>query len=123
MNYCQLFTDHHIATLHDWLAEMKELFVYLEFPHSGGSGFSYSVFSLEELKALISKQTHDEIEIFIFKNKPLDEAELDKKLETLWVYQNSTEALYLAVLKNCNYNAEYKSDPHKYQKAIAIWFD
>jgi len=123
MNYSQLFTDHHVATLQDWLMENGQLFIHFEFPHSGGSGFSYSVSSLEQLKSLVSKQSHDEIEIFIFKGKPLNDEELDKRLERQWLYQNVSEALYIAVLKNCNYHEGYEKSPEKYKDAVVAWFE
>jgi len=67
MNYVGLFTEHHVAVLHDWLSELGELFVHLEYPHSGGSGKAYFVRSLEDIKNLIAQQTHTEIEITIFR--------------------------------------------------------
>jgi hypothetical protein len=67
MNYVGLFTEHHVAMLYDWLTELGELFVRLEYPHSGRSGDDYLVRSLEELRDLISRQTHNELEIHIFR--------------------------------------------------------
>ena len=67
MDYVGLFTEHHIAVLHDWLAELGELFIDLEYPHSGGSGKNYFVHTLEDIKNLISQQTHPEIKITIFR--------------------------------------------------------
>lgn len=66
MNYIELFTEHHVAMLHDWLEELGELFVRMEYPHSGGAGNDYLVRSLEELRDLISRQPYGEIEINIF---------------------------------------------------------
>ncbi len=68
MNYVGLFTEHHVARLYDWLTEMGELFVRLEYPHSGRSGDDYLVRSLEELQDLISRQAHNELEIHIFRD-------------------------------------------------------
>lgn len=119
--YLELFTPSHIAMLHDWLSETGELFVWLEFPHSGGSGFSFSVSSLEELKELISKQTHPEIEIFIFKEKEIDDEELDRRLDLKWIYRNAERSLYLAVTKNRNYYEVYAKHPERYKDALAIW--
>ena len=67
MDYVGLFTEHHVAVLHDWLTELGELFIDLEYPHSGGSGKAYFVHSLEDIKNLISQQTHPEIKITIFR--------------------------------------------------------
>jgi hypothetical protein len=67
MDYVGLFTRHHVAVLHDWLTELGELFIDLEYPHSGGGGRNYFVHSLEDIKSLISEQTHPEIKITIFR--------------------------------------------------------
>jgi hypothetical protein len=67
MNYVELFTEHHVAMLYDWLTELGELFVRLEYPHSAMAGDDYLVRSLEELRDLISRQTHNELEIHIFR--------------------------------------------------------
>lgn len=66
MNYVGLFTPHHVAVLHDWLTELGELYVYINYPHRGGSGSAYFVRSLEDVRRLITQQTHAEIEIHIF---------------------------------------------------------
>lgn len=68
MDYSELFSESHIATLHDWLVETGELYVHLEFPHSGGSGSSYFVRSEREVKELTARQRHPEIEIFIYRH-------------------------------------------------------
>jgi hypothetical protein len=68
MDYSELFSESHIATLHDWLVETGELYVHLEFPHSGGSGTSYFVRSEREVKELTVRQSHPEIEIFIYRH-------------------------------------------------------
>jgi len=65
MNYVGLFTEHHVAMLYDWLTELGELFVRLEYPHSGSVGDDYLVRSLDDLRDLISRQTHGELEIHI----------------------------------------------------------
>jgi hypothetical protein len=67
MNYIGLYTDHHVALLHDWLTELGELFVRLEYPHSASSGDDFWVRSLEDLRDLMSRQTRCELEIFIFR--------------------------------------------------------
>ncbi len=68
MDYAALFTSHHIAVLHDWLAESGELFVDVDYPHSGGSGPNYFVQSLKSLRELMVLQSHPEIEISIFRD-------------------------------------------------------
>jgi len=67
MNYVGLFTEHHVAMLYDWLTELGELFVRLEYPHSASAGDDFWVRSLEDLRDLISRQTHSELEIYIFR--------------------------------------------------------
>jgi len=67
MNYIGLFTGHHVALLHDWLTELGELFVRLEYPHIASSGDDFLVRSLEDLRDLMSRQTRCELEIFIFR--------------------------------------------------------
>src|SRR5262245_55548879 len=67
MNYIGLFTEHHVAMLYDWLTELGELFVRLEYPHSARAGDDYWVRSLDDLRDLISRQTHWELEIHIFR--------------------------------------------------------
>ncbi|GEM_PF-1801701 len=87
--YLGLFSAHHLAALQDWIAETGELYLHLEFPHSGGSGSSYLVRSLRDLKELLSAQTHPEIEIFIFRRLQFpvrgiaDDDLLVKALETI----------------------------------------
>lgn len=122
MNYCNLFSRYHIAVLYDWLETLGNLFVRLEFPHSGGAGLSYQVGSLEELKLLISKQTHPEIEILIFNSQMLTDDELDECLELPWIYRNGGKVIYIAVKKNRNYYEAYQKEPMKYEKVISDWF-
>ena len=121
MNYRNLFTPPHIALLHDWLTSIGTLFVRLESPHSGASGTSYVVSTLEELRELVSKQTHPEIEIFIFKSKELTVDELDQMLNLNWVYMNGDKVLYLAVTTNRNSYDAYHKDPQKYEDVVENW--
>jgi hypothetical protein len=67
MSYTVLFTQQHVARLYDWLAELGELFVRIEYPHNASSGDDYLVRGLEELRDLISRQTVREIAIYIFR--------------------------------------------------------
>jgi hypothetical protein len=123
INYCQLFSSSHIALLQDWFESTGELFVRLELPHSGGSGFSYQVSSLAELKSLISRQTHPEIAIFIFNKKTLTEEELDERSELPWVYCNADKVIFIAVTKNRNFYEPHKASPAKYEQSISSWFN
>ncbi|MCG3159071.1 MAG: hypothetical protein JMDDDDMK_00047 [Acidobacteria bacterium] len=66
MNYFGLFAKHHIAMLYDWLTELGELFVWVEYPRVG-AGREFLVRSLEDLRDLMSRQTLGEIEIYIFR--------------------------------------------------------
>ncbi|MBK9747412.1 MAG: hypothetical protein IPO91_11600 [Chloroflexi bacterium] len=66
MNYLHLLSLDNIALLKDWLEETGELYVDIDLPHSGSSGSAYLVRSMNELKLLISRQTHPEIVIAIF---------------------------------------------------------
>jgi hypothetical protein len=121
MNHSDLFTPHHIAMLHDWLTDAGGLFVRLELPHSGGSGTSYSVCSLDELRELVSRQTHPELEIFVFKGKELGDDELDHALELDYAYKNADKVLYLAVKKNRNGYDAYRKNAQKYQSVVERW--
>ena len=121
MNYRDLFTPSHIAMLHDWLTDEGGLFVRLEFPHSGGTGTSYSVSSLDELRELVSRQTHPELEIFVFKGKELGDDELDHALDLDWAYKNADKVLYLAVKKNRNSYDAYRKNAQKYQSVVERW--
>jgi len=67
MNYFELLAEHHVAILHDWLTELGELFVRVEYPRSGSSGDDYLFRSLEDIRELISRQTLGNIDIYIFR--------------------------------------------------------
>ena len=107
--------------LHDWLTDAGGLFVRLELPHSGGSGTSYSVCSLDELRELVARQTHPELEIFVFKGKELGDDELDHALDLDWAYKNADKVLYLAVKKNRNSYDAYRKNAQKYQSVVERW--
>jgi hypothetical protein len=66
-SYLQLFTPHHIALFDDWLTENHELYVDVYLPHSGSSSTGYFVRSIQDLKILISRQTHPELSITVFR--------------------------------------------------------
>src|SRR5205085_9807655 len=107
MNYCELFTPDQIALLHDWLSEVKEMLVRVEWPHRGCTGTSYRVASLSQLKELLTPQTHPEIEIFVFRQAAMSEEEVDRCLDLQWVYRNPDLAMYLSAKKSRNYYAKY----------------
>lgn len=121
MNYADLLTPHHIALLHDWLAEAGGLYVYTSFPHSGGMDASSAVSSLDELKLFLSAQTWPEAQIFIFKGAEFEEFKLGRCFDLKWVYGNSAEVLYIALHKNRNYYEEYEREQEKYAEAVAKW--
>ena len=123
MNYRDLFTPHHIATLVDWLQERGQLFVQIELPHSGGGGWHGAVGSLRELKQRVEQVKHSEIEIVIWKNRTQAEFESDDPFPDLkWIYLHADEVMYVAVRKNRNSSACYRDDPAKYKKEVEDWF-
>ena len=69
MNYSNIFTPHNLALLSDWLAETGELYVDIYLPHSGGSGTSYFIRSLQDLKDLVVQQTGPEIVVSVFHHR------------------------------------------------------
>src|SRR2546429_3471943 len=100
MRYLELFTDHHIAMLSDWLSEIGSVLVHIYLPHSGGAGESFSVTSLHELRQLVAQQTHPEILILIFRQSAVTQDDLDQSCDLAWVYRNADKMLYLSVSKN-----------------------
>jgi hypothetical protein len=68
-SYQSLLSMHNLALLSDWLAENDELFVDIDFPHSGGSGKMYIIHSLSELRELLAQQTWPEMHLVIFREK------------------------------------------------------
>ena len=121
MNYCNLFTAHLVALLHDWLEDAGELLVRLEWPHRGGSGTSYRIASLRELKELLAVQDHPEIEVFVFRRNDISEDELDSYLEMQWVCKNPDDVIYVTVNKNRNYYERYHDQPSRYQSVVEDW--
>ena len=121
MNYCDLFSECHIAVISDWLDIGKGLFVHFEIPHSGGNGYSYRLTSIEQLHELVSKQKSNELEIFIFRKLIDDDDELDEKLEIQWIYNHPDEVLYCSVKKNRGHYEPYQQDSDRYQEAIENW--
>ena len=89
MDYLGLFSPYHLAALHDWISQTGELYIHLEYPHSGGSGTSYLIRTLDDLKQLILAQAHPEIEIFIFRSMPFpvrglaDDSLLERAIQTI----------------------------------------
>jgi hypothetical protein len=121
MNYLELFTPHHIATITDWLAENGKLSVRLEWPHRGQSGSTYTVASIDELRELISQQTHPEIKIWIFKKSGTEEADYERMDDETWVYNNANQVIFFSVTKNRNHSESYAKNPKKYESAIKTW--
>jgi hypothetical protein len=89
MNFIDLLTGHHLAKLNDWLLESGELYVYICWPHSGGSGAPWFVNRLDALKTLIAQQDWPEIAIMIYRQVqyPIrglaDEAMLERALQEI----------------------------------------
>jgi hypothetical protein len=126
MNFIELFNDHHIATIYDWLQKDGSLVVHFEFPHNGGSGFTYSISALKELRELIyTTRDREEIEIFVFNRSEIDDDEEKHEINELtdleWVYKNFRDVIYLAVKKNCIYNQRFVNEPDRYRDAVNSW--
>lgn len=121
MNYCDLFTPHHIALIHDWIERTGRVFVRIERPHSGATGDSHVVRSLKELRTLLVRETHPEIEVFVFQEQPYPDDELHLALDHEWVRQNSDRVLYLGIHTNRNYYGPFGEDPKRYAKIIRQW--
>jgi hypothetical protein len=67
IDYTTLFSDHNLALLSDWLAATGELYLDVDYPHSGGSGLNYRVRSMADLKALVvEQQNQPEISFTVF---------------------------------------------------------
>lgn len=94
MNYLDLFTMPNLALVSDWLAKTGELYVDIYLPHSGGGSDEFFIRSMEQLKALIAKQTHPEIDITVFRlvqyplrgiaNEDLLEKALEEITDGVW---------------------------------------
>jgi hypothetical protein len=67
--YLSLFTMPYLAMLNDWLNEQGELYVDVHLPHSGGSGTSYFIRSLVELRLLVAAQESPELSLTIFRQR------------------------------------------------------
>jgi hypothetical protein len=125
MNFLDLFTPHHIATLVDWLQEKRELCVEIYIPHGGGSGSYYTVRSLADLKRMLEGIPSREIQITIWKNHTQSEFESDEAeaflSELKWIYTHADEVMYCSVLKNRNWSESYQNNPDKYAKEVKEW--
>jgi hypothetical protein len=121
MNYCALLTPHHLAMVHDWLANSENVFVRIERPHSGGTGDSHTIRSLNDLRALLTRESHPEIEIFIFQMPTVPDDELHRVLERDWVYRNPDRVLYLGVQKNRSRYEPYEQHPTRYEGIVQEW--
>ncbi len=69
MNYLHLFSEPNLAAISDWLNESGELYVDVYLPHSGGGSSAYLIHSIHELKSLITRQSHPEIAISVFRDR------------------------------------------------------
>lgn len=127
MNYTSLFSPHNIAALHDWLSERGELYIRLEYPHSGGSGTSYLIRTLQDLKQVMAQQTHPEIEIFIFRQLifPIrgiaDESLLERALKEIPDQQYYTIALLDYYPSDCKFLADGKGHLELRKDFIEVW--
>src|SRR5437016_2592095 len=121
MNYCELFTEDHIALISDWFAVREKVFVHIYAPHSGKDGFNFTVTSLNQLYDLIAKQDSKEIEMFVFRDRIENENELDEKLDSKWAYGHTDDVVYIAVLKNRNWYAQFHDNPESYSEVIKDW--
>jgi hypothetical protein len=91
-----------------------------------GSGFTYSISALKELRELIyTTRDREEIEIFVFNRSEIDDDEEKHEINELtdleWVYKNFRDVIYLAVKKNCIYNQRFVNEPDRYRDAVNSW--
>jgi hypothetical protein len=107
--------------IHDWLTGSGSVFVRIERPHSGASGDSHVVRSLQDLRTLLARETHPEIEIFIFQEQPYPDDDLLRALERDWVYRNTDRVLYFGVQKNRNHYGPYEQHSTHYESSIRQW--
>ncbi len=121
MRHVHLFTEQHVALLADWLKEIGALAVHIYLPHTGGSGESFSIATLAELRQLVAQQTHPEILILVFRQAEVTQADLDRADDLAWVYRHSDQILYFAVTKNLSLYPPYAADQEKYEAAIREW--
>ena len=107
--------------VHDWLADSGSVFVRVERPHSGGSGDSHTVRSLRDLRALLARETHQEIEVFVFKTATIPDEELHRALDRDWVYRHADRVLYIGVHKNRSRYEPYEQHPTRYETSLQEW--
>ena len=108
LHYDALLTPDQLILLRSWLAATGELYVRLEFPHGGGSGCTYLMRRLAELRRLLADQTHPELELFVYRDLqfPLrgtaNETMLQRAMELVpdgsWYSVVSLESYYPAAL-------------------------
>jgi hypothetical protein len=126
--YLVLFTPAHLAVLVDWLEEKKSLCVEIYIPHGGGSSHLFNFTSLAELKGLILKFQHGEIQITIWKNYAGEQLEGEDDLITevsaiKWIYSHCDEVMYFSVTKNRNRSDQYDKNPEKYAAFVEKWLN
>jgi hypothetical protein len=106
----------------------KSLSVEIYIPHGGGSGHIFDFTSLAELKALILKFQHGEIQITIWRNYTAEQLEGEDNLAIevsaiKWIYSHSDEAMYFSVTKNRNRSDQYDKNPEKYAAFVEEWLN
>jgi len=69
MNYAKLLSPHHVAALHDWLAETGELYVQVGSQYDRAAANAYFITDLGQLKTLLSTQSRPSFEIYIFRDR------------------------------------------------------
>ncbi len=88
-SYPLLLSSHNLALLNDWLAEVNELLVEIDLPHSGGTHTSYFIKSLRELRQILAELTWPEIELTVYRERQypirgvVDEPFITRALETI----------------------------------------
>ena len=102
MDYLTMFSAQNFALLSDWLAETGELFVDIYVPHSSGSGLTYLIYTLDDLKALMAQQSSSEILVTIFHHLqyPLRGVADDSLLEVALEYIPDGEWYSILALDN-----------------------
>lgn len=68
MSFSRLLSEDHIVTLHRWLRANGELYLHLHHPRSGGTGPSYRVRRLAELRQILADDNWPEVEIWVYRD-------------------------------------------------------
>lgn len=67
--YAELLIAPNVALVHKWLQASHALYVWLDYPHSGGSGVAYRIRALPDLKHLLLSQNAPELELYVFREE------------------------------------------------------